>query len=119
MPNDRQLQWTAENRRYRARWEPIGTAADQVTHHLTHSRKDKLKAVQAAWAKGPGAEFLGLAFPSALRDGILEISVTTAAVIFAIEQERRAALLDALRSELGVHVRDIRCVVRALSKPVT
>ena len=113
MASDRQLEWIRDNRQYRQRHQPIGALVWDLARHAAKGT-GQLESAQALWDEEIGAGFHGLAFPSALCGGILEISVTTPAAKFAIEQEHRNVLLEQFRSQLGSCVQDIRCVLQPL-----
>jgi len=111
MVTDRQLQQLAENKHQRATYKPLIKLIDPIQNRLTKSHGRTLRTAQEVWLNAIGPELTGLAFPSALRGGILIVSVTEPAVKFTIEQIHRAALLEQLRAELGKKVLDIKCVL--------
>jgi NAD(P)H-nitrite reductase large subunit len=106
---DRQLRWLAENGRIRKRYGVLSDATDRVEKELTKSAKGPLRVAQTVWAEYfAGTELADLAFPSGLKNGTLEVSVTEPAVMFALQQMQGEALLEMLRQQVGLTVRDIR-----------
>ncbi|MBI4568779.1 MAG: DUF721 domain-containing protein [Planctomycetes bacterium] len=71
-----------------------------------------LKGLQEIWREMVGPEVAAQARPTRFRDNRLEVVVTSPALRYTLDVERKQELLDALRRHTGVKgVRDIRFTV--------
>lgn len=113
MVTDQQLRQLAENRQRRATYTSLSELVDCTARHLNQSDHRRLKKAQELWLEVVEPELSALAFPSALRNGVLVVSVAEPAAKFTIEQIYRTPLLEQLRSVLGRSVRDIKCVLQS------
>lgn len=85
--------------------EEVGSALEKLGMKATFSEEDIL----TAWAEIVPPIIAGNTRPSALRDGVLEISVLQPAIHYTLERQMKKQILKRLQSLFGRrHLKDVR-----------
>ena len=110
--NDRRMEKMVESRQVKITYKSIGELTEQIKEKIDKNTHPKLQALKELWPEIIGSELADLAFPYAVRDDILIVSVTTSSVKFTIEQMHKQVLLEQSREILGKYLRDIKCTLK-------